>query len=124
MALESPLDRAAAEDCVTLRGNLPKGGAAHRKVWSRELRVVHDVGGVNSDRQLLGLAEPERLRNVRIKKDLSPGIQLAPSKRSVLPGLGIHQHIDSRGPVWQQERTGCSGVNAHGQRVEGAESRQ
>ena len=37
----------------------PEGGAADGKIWSSELGMVQDVGGVNPDRERLGLADLE-----------------------------------------------------------------
>ena len=56
--------------------------------------MVQDIRRIHSDRKRLGLAELERLLDVGIKKELSPGHDVAIAERSDLSRKGIHEAIN------------------------------
>src|SRR5262249_23461018 len=98
LALEIPLDRSGlAENCRAFARDYAEGrGAANCESGSHELRMIQDVRGVQSNRQLLGLGKTERLRQVPIEIENTGAVQRTVPEGSDLSRSWIHQYIDRR----------------------------
>src|SRR5262249_41703938 len=113
LALEIPLDRGGlAENGRAFACDLAERRGADGEIGSHELRMIQDVRGVQSNRQLLGLRETERLRDVPVEVEDAGAVQRTVPEVSDLSRSWIHQYIDGRssGPCCGQgvQRTECT----------------
>ena len=113
------MDRSGlTENRRPLARNRPKDRrATDGEIGSNRLRVIQDVRGIHSDRQLLALRQLNGLLNVPIQEECAEGGQRAVPERSDFSRFGIHQYIDHRCSIRQYSGARSAGRDLLSQRV-------
>jgi len=118
LPLEIPLNRGPRKSRSALAGNLAERCCgADREIRGIELRMIQDVRGIHSDRQLLALRQLNGLLNVPIQEECAEGGQRAVPERSDFSRFGIHQYIDHRCSIRQYSGARSAGRDLLSQRV-------